>query len=97
MATFYKLTKIMDDIVVCTEKEVQPKNGKDFSLEELQGFVEGYIEIVKLRNGYMVVNDEGKLLGLPMNVPATSIYQHDRGLADIICGNVLVCDFSQIK
>lgn len=36
--------------------EVQPKNGTDYSLEELQGFVGGYIEIITLGNiGLMVV------------------------------------------
>lgn len=41
--------------------EVQPKNGTDFQLEELQAVVEGYIQIVRLDNDkVMVVNEEGK-------------------------------------
>lgn len=28
--------------------DVAPKNGKDYKLEELQGFVGGYIEIIRL-------------------------------------------------
>ena len=38
-------------IHITTDNAVQvvpPKNGEDYSLEELQGFVGGYIEIVRL-------------------------------------------------
>ena len=34
-----------------TWAEIQPENGTDFKLEELQAYVDGYIEIVNLRNG----------------------------------------------
>ena len=45
-----------------SEKEVSPKNGSDFSLEEMQGIVGGYIQMLYLDNGeLMVVNEEGKL------------------------------------
>jgi hypothetical protein len=72
---------------------VEPKNGKDFSLKELQGFVDGYIEIVYLPNGdLMVVNEEGKMNDLPINMKATMAY----GL-DVIVGNVLWCNKSQVK
>lgn len=72
---------------------VEPKNGKDFSLKELQGFVGGCIEIVYLPNGdLMVVNEEGKMNDLPINMKATMAY----GL-DVIVGNVLWCNKSQVK
>lgn len=65
--------------------EVQPKNGKHFSLEELQGFVEGKIEILwpKEEDGMiLVINEEGKLLELALNKEATRLWGYgDRTLA----------------
>lgn len=29
-----------------TKKEIQPQNGTDFSLEELQKYVDGYIQVI---------------------------------------------------
>lgn len=81
--------------------DVEPKNGTDFSLEELRGFVGGHIEIVNLHNGQiMVVNEEGKLLGSPVNALATnclSLIFQKRGVTDIIVGNVLLCDSEMVK
>lgn len=78
--------------------EVSPKNGTDFSLEELQGFVGGYIEIVYPLTGapkgsILVVNEEGKLIGLPVNGIATGMM----GFTDTIVGDVLLCDTNQVK
>lgn len=71
--------------------EVKPAKGKTFSLKELQDIVGGFIEIVHLPNmKLMVVNEEGKLNGLPVNHKASDLYP------DIIVGDVLVCDFNQI-
>lgn len=43
-----------------TENIVQPKNGRDFKLEEAQKYVDGYVEVVNLRNGtILIVNEEG--------------------------------------
>lgn len=48
------------------------------SLEEMQAYVGGYIELVhvlyKDKPTYMVVHDEGRILGLPINEKATDIY-----------------------
>ena len=91
-----KLLKTNLDVI-----DVTPKNGTDFSLEELIGFVGGHIEIVELHNGQiMVVNEEGKLLGLPVNALATnclSLIFQKRGVTDIIVGNVLLCDSEMVK
>lgn len=84
MATIYKTDG--------TEENIQPKNGKDFKLKELQPVVEGYIEIVRLRDGrLMIVNEEGMLMKLPYNRIASQIARQP------IVGNVLVCDEGQIK
>lgn len=78
--------------------EVTPKNGKDFSLSEMQAIVGGYIEVLDLRNGkFLVINEEGKLIGLGINWEATKIYHAAYPCYDVIVGDALVCDKSQIK
>ncbi len=73
--------------------ETQPKNGRDFKLEELKKIVGGYIEIVTLSgNRIMVVNEEGKVNGLPINIKATELCGYD-----IIVGDVLVCDSDEVR
>ena len=77
--------------------KAEPKNGTDFSLEELQQIVGGYIEVLYLsKSQIMVVNDEGKLLGLGLNHNATLAAQM-AGIDDIIVGDVLVCDTEMVK
>lgn len=71
-------------------KELHPA-GLHWSLEELQALVGGYIEIVStLDEKFMVINEEGKLKGLELNIPATRQYIHGR--RDVIVGNALVVD-----
>ena len=78
---------------------IEPRNGRDFSLSELQAIVSGYIEIVPLKgNNIMVVNEEGKLNDLAINHTATRIYIEANPYAlDIIVGDVLICNRNQIK
>lgn len=76
--------------------ETSPKNGNDFSLKELKEIVGGYIEIVNLGDNYMVVNEEGKLLDLPLNSEATTLYMLIANINDYIVGDVLVCPKNQI-
>ena len=73
--------------------EVLPEDGQRFTLTELQGFVGGFIEPVRIGaetkvNGYpiavMYVNEEGLLLDLEHNLNASMIA--DRHLV----GNALV-------
>ncbi len=76
-------------------EQVAPANGSDFSLEEMQRIVGGYIEVLNLNDGrLMVVNEEGKLEGLDLNITATYLYGRH---SDCVVGNVLVCDSKQIK
>jgi hypothetical protein len=76
-----------------TRTEIAPADGATFSLVELQTIVGGYIEAVRLRSGaWMFVNEDGKRLGLPTNVVATTI-AHERGYLpadDWIVGDVIV-------
>jgi hypothetical protein len=86
--------------------ETQPKNGTDFSLEELQAIVEHkangvsyhYIEIINLRDGrIMVINDEGKLIGCGINHKATDIFSEVFGYHDFVVGNVLLCNDDEVR
>ncbi len=73
-----------------TVEIVTPKNGSIFSLEELQAVVEGYIEIIRVdATTLMILNEEGKLHGLPFNVKATDLVRNIL-VGDFIVGNVLV-------
>lgn len=89
MATLYKV----DGSVL----EVHPRNGTEFTLEELQGFVGGYIEIVPLRDGtHLICNEEGKLNGLPLNDEASAVWVKSYGFTDLIVGDALVCSESEL-
>ena len=82
-----------------SEKQVFPANGMDFKLNELQSFVDGYIEVVMLdkTSEIMVVNEEGKLKGLPINRNATEYLLRNSQIDDIIVGDVLVCNRNMVK
>jgi hypothetical protein len=76
-----------------TEEEVLPENGGQFSTNELRFFVGGLPEVVYLGNDtVIVVNDEGHLIGLPLNRRASSLYRHTP-----IVGDVLFCSRSMIR
>lgn len=82
-----------------SEKVVTPKNGKHFSLAELQTFVGGYIEMLILPNrSWLILNEEGKLKGLPRNERAT-VLGHACGIADddFIVGDVLVASATEVN
>ena len=56
---------------------VSPKKGEKFTLEELQEFVGGYIEITpsKIEGTVLVVNEEGLLNNLPYNHKSSLLSQ----------------------
>lgn len=80
-------------------KIVSPKKGKTFSLEELQEYVGGDIETISSLDGnhIMVVNEEGKLMGLPFNYFATIRFLNEFTRMDHIVGDVLICRFDEIE
>ena len=58
----------------CKIREVKPKNGKKFTLKELQELVGGYIAIIKPTEDFWVIaDDEGKVKNLPVNLHASNI------------------------
>lgn len=81
-----------------SEEQVTPRDGKAFSLDELQTFVGGAIELIVLMNGEdMYINEDGKMLDLPMNQRAT-LMGRAAGIADwdYILGNVIIISGDEI-
>ena len=79
--------------------KVLPGNGKVFTLQELQSFVGGYIEFRHVDGEIMVMNEEGKLMGLPNNDEATNVRMELKAIAsdDYVVGDVLICLKKEIK
>jgi hypothetical protein len=77
---------------------IQPNDGKAFTYEELRGIVEGLVQIVSLPDGNaIVVNEEGKLINLPVNEKATEYWKQVYPIEkypvnndELIVGNALV-------
>lgn len=73
---------------------VSPKSGQAFTLQEMQKFVEGYIEAIALTPELvMYVNEEGSRLQKPLNSRATAkLWEHrseHKGRTYIV-GDVLI-------
>ena len=46
------------------------------TLKEAQKFVGGYVEGITFPNGdYLIINEEGKLMGLPFNPEASALWK----------------------
>ena len=53
-----------------TDKKDEP------DLKAAQDFVGGYVEGITFPNGdYLIINEEGKLMGLPLNPEATALWR----------------------
>lgn len=80
------------------ETEIEPECGQYFGLRELQNYVGGYIEVVHLEDGrLMILNEEGNLLGLPQNKIATVMAHNAATQRNGIVGDVVVCDDNQME
>lgn len=64
-----------------------PREG---GLGTLQSAVGGLVECVSFPDYEMWLNEEGKLIGLPVNEAATAIWEIEYGNTDVIKGNVLM-------
>lgn len=76
---------------------VKPASGGKFTLEELQGFVSGFIERIDLENGKaMYINEDGKALQMNRNIAAT-VCLKQRGClqGDYIAGDAVILDYSE--
>lgn len=89
------------DLIIKSNGEtipVEPFDGNVYTLRELQHIVGGFVEIIQLKNGtIMVLNELGKIDGLPYNKVATEMYRDNyRGSYDYIVGDVLICDNKRV-
>jgi hypothetical protein len=75
------------------EQDIVPANGTDYTLDEVQAFVGGYIEVVGFGNGVMmlVVNEDGQAQHLPINERASLI------AGQSIVGNVVLIEKDRLK
>jgi len=72
--------------------EVKPNDKSGFSLEELQGYVGGLIQVVPYsatETDISYINEEGLLLGLPYNYVASSTFGVD------LVGDVITVPFTE--
>lgn len=73
-------------------------NNYKLQMEEMQEIVGGYFEYVSLSDGRLIiVNEEGLLQGLPVNIEATNILRRDHSTTQYIVGNAIVCDSDMIE
>ena len=80
---------------------VTPADGVAFTLEELQGFVGGYIESVHLAdNKVMFLNEDGKLkddLKNKVNRMGTLLLMEAGGIpGDYVVGDIIICERKEI-
>lgn len=88
MAKWYKV----DGTVI----EVSPKDGKEFTCEEINRYVGGHFETIPSRDGgLLLVNDCGKLLHFDYNELATREIHPD--FEDYLVGNVLLISKTEIS
>ena len=90
----------MKAILVTTEQEIKLLD-QDFNLKVIQSYLGGLIEAISFgsRNSHFFayINEEGKLIGLPENKIATSVWYNSGErilIGDYLAGNVLF--FGQI-
>jgi hypothetical protein len=97
-----KLIKPNNDVV-----EVSPRDGEHFTLDELRELLDcEMVEVITppSKTGFpvMVIDEEGKLNGKPLNEVATAAWQDaaqpgSMRMEDPIVGNALLCHYSQIQ
>jgi len=74
-----------------SSEKLTPANGTHWSLAEMQALVGGYIQIVNTKGKHwLVLDEEGKLKGRPVNRAATQLYEY--GKLDPIVGDALLID-----
>ena len=87
--------------IIYTDKEAEdytPKNGKTFTLTEMQEILGGYAEPLHLNDGRLIiVDDAGKSKNKAVNIPATNILRRDHFTTDYIVGTAIVCNAAMIE
>jgi len=75
------------------------------NLKEAQEFVGGYVEGITFPNGdYLIINEEGKLIGLPLNEQASKLWKdtfdndnYVTGRKDFVVGNAILIKKDALK
>jgi hypothetical protein len=90
-----------------TEQEFKiiTKTEDEPDLKTAQDFVGGYVEGITFPNGdYLIVNEEGKLMGLPLNPEATALWRmtftkqnYVIGYDDWVCGPAILIKHKALK
>ena len=81
LLTMLDLSYIIQDMTTdintkASEFKIIEDSKDEPSLKEAQEFVGGYVEGITFPNGdYLIVNEEGKLMGLPLNPEATALWK----------------------
>lgn len=85
-------------------REVKPKNGTHFTLDELYTVLHcSMIEVLRMDDGSLLVFDEegkiGKVPPLDVNVRASRLAHLHTGIAhdDYIVGDALLCNRSELR
>ena len=71
-----------------TLKEIKSKNDNP-SLSDAQKFVGGWVEVVQVNDGILIIDEEGKLKDKPVNEVASKMYADKYGDADVIVGDAI--------
>lgn len=80
-----------------TQGTIQPASPPAFSLEELHALVGGWIEVVYLPDGrLMVIDEEGKLKGYPRNEQATRLAAGRLFAGDYIAGTAVIVSLQEM-
>lgn len=77
----------------CEVSRVEPENGKEFELSEVQRYVDGYIEVVRLTDEQiMIINEEGKFAKGCNQIATAIAHLHGAiGQCDYIAGDAVIC------
>ena len=59
------------------------------SLSDAQKFVGGWVEVVQVNDGILIIDEEGKLKDKPVNEVASKMYADKYGDEDIIVGDAI--------
>lgn len=90
----------MSDVLVKSSgmmREIAPLNGKHYTLQEITHYIGGYMEIVHVGNGkVLIMDEEGKIKGKLPNRTATG-WLLTEGINDWIAGDVILIDRKHIK
>lgn len=77
---------------------VVEKNDPEPQYDAVREYVGGLVERVGLPNGdVLLMNEEGKLEGLPVNADATMVWMTHFGETDVLVGNVILIKKEAVK